>query len=172
MLFLIASFIRLYFEDYMERSNTKYEIGGGIFIVIIDIFSILFMIFISKYYCLKFKPYFMVGESPLILPLLTAIIFFVIFKKMKLSYIPIINIMGSSTFGVLLIHGNSDAMRNFLWKDLLRNSEIYYSRFIVIHAIVSVLCIFIFCVIIDRLRIFFIEPYLMSIFDKYLGKYI
>ena len=141
---------------------------GGI--VIIDILSILFMIFVSKHYCLKFKPYFMVGESPLILPLLTAIIFFIIFKKMKLNYIPIINIMGSSTFGVLLIHANSDAMRNFLWKDLLKNCDIYYSCFMIIHAIVSVLCIFIFCIIIDKLRLVIIEPYLMSFWDKNLNQ--
>ncbi len=85
----------------------------------------------------------MIGESPLILPLLTAIIFFIIFKKMKLNYIRIIN-MGSSTFRVLLIHGNNDAMRNFLWKDLLKNYEIYYSRFMIIHTIVSVLYILFF----------------------------
>ena len=110
--------------------------------------------------------YYFVGECNRPLPLLTGIMAFVVFKKMRLPYIQIINIMGASTFGVLLIHANSDTMRQWLWCDLLHNVEMYFSPWLVVHAIGSVLMIFIVCVVIDRLRIRFIEPPMLACFDK------
>ncbi len=100
------------------------------------------------------------------LPLLIGVMAFVFFKKLHLQYIPIINIMGGSTFGVLLIHANSDTMRRWLWRDVLHNVDMYNSPWLVAHAIVSVLVIFIICVAIDYLRIRFVEPPLLEIFNK------
>lgn len=65
----------------------------------------------------------------------------------------IINTIAASTFGVLVIHANSDIMRQWLWKDTLQNTAMYDSSLLVIHAIGSVLGIYIVCTIIDYLRI-------------------
>lgn len=167
VLFLISSFMRLHMEEYMKKENNIWTIGGAFFLIFISMLSILMVAWLSRHVTLNSHwEYYFVGESNMPLPLLTGIMAFVVFKKIRLPYIPIINIMGASTFGVLLIHANSDAMRRWLWRDLLNNVGVYGSPWLVAHAVGSILAIFIVCVAIDRLRIRFIEPLMMACFDK------
>ena len=49
--------------------------------------------------------------------LITSVIMFCSFKNIDIGSNRIINTIASSVFGVLLIHANSDAMRQWLWKD-------------------------------------------------------
>ena len=167
VLFLVASFMRLHMEEYMKQENSIWTIGGGILWIIIDILSIVMIAWLSGHLTLQSHwEYYFVGESNRPLPLITGIMTFIIFKKMRLRYSPLINIMGGSTFGVLLIHANSDTMRRWLWHDILHNVEMFNSPWLIAHAIGSILVIFIVCVAIDRLRIRFIEPLIMACFDK------
>lgn len=166
VLFLIASFMRLHMGKYMEQDNSIWTMGGGILLIIVDVLSIVMVACLSWHLSLQSHwEYYFVGESNRLLPVLTAIMAFIVFKKMRLPYIPIINLIGASTFGVFLIHANS-TMRRWLWCTLLHNVEIYNSPWLVIHSVGSVLGIFFVCVIIDRLRIRFVEPYMMASFDK------
>lgn len=167
VLFLIASFMRLHMDKYMKIKNSFWTIGGGLLAIILDILSVVVIAWLSGHLKLHSHwEYYFVGESNRPLPLLTGIMAFAVFKKMRLSYVQIINVMGGSTFGVLLIHANSDAMRRWLWRDFLHNVDMYHSPWLVLHAVGSVLAIFIVCVVIDRLRIRFVEPYMMACFDK------
>ncbi len=136
-------------------------------LLVMDVLSIVVVTWFSTRHPFfrKFGGYFM-GESSRPLPLLTSFMAFMFFKKMRLPYIPLINNIGGSTFGVLLIHANSDTMRRWLWKDFLRNVGMYSSPWLVVHAIGSVLAIFFVCVVIHRLRILFIEPPLLVLFDR------
>lgn len=63
----------------------------------------------------------------------------------------------NSTFGVLLIHANSDAMRQWLWKDVVDCIGHYEDRFMPVYSTVCVLSIFVICVVIDIIRINIIE---------------
>ena len=167
VLFLVSSFLRLHADEYMERKNNMRNIGGLLLLLIIDIASIIAISWLSQRMPrLNRMSYFFMGESNRPLPFLTSVMAFVFFKRLRLSYIPIINIMGSSTFGVFLIHTRGAAMRRWLWGDLLHNVEMYSSPWLPIHAIGSVLAIFVICVVIDQLRIRFIEPPLMMLFDR------
>ena len=167
VLFLIASFIRLHMEKYMKQENNIWTMVGAFFLIIISLLSIWIVVWLSTHIKLNSHyEYYFVGESNRPLPLLTGIMAFVVFKKLRLPYISIINAMGASTFGVLLIHANSDTMRRWLWHDVLHNAEMFNSPWLVAHAVGSVLAIFIVCVAIDRLRILFIEPPMMACFDK------
>ena len=141
--------------------------GGLCFLLFIDILSVMVISYISsRTRFLTHAAYLFMGESSMLLPLLTGIMAFVAFKKMRFRHIPIINILGGSTFGVFLIHTCGDTMRRWLWRDCLHNIDMYHSPWLVMHAIGSVLAIFIVCVAIDRLRIRFVEPYMMAAFDK------
>ena len=66
-----------------------------------------------------------------------------------------------------MIHANSDIMRQWLWKDLLNNVAAYQSSYFVLHAVGSVLGIYIVCTLIDMLRIQFVEKPLLGWYDKY-----
>ena len=78
-----------------------------------------------------------------------------------------INTIGAATFGVLLIHANSDAMRQWLWKDMLNNVGVYDKVWMPLHAIGSVIVIYIVCTAIDYLRIRFVEKPFFELWDKH-----
>lgn len=74
-------------------------------------------------------------------------------------------------FGVLLIHANSDVMRQWLWKDVLNNVESYYSEHFILHAFLSILLIFVICVVIDLIRQKTVETWAFRFVDKTIYKY-
>lgn len=74
--------------------------------------------------------------------------------------------IAASTFGVLLIHANSDTMRQWLWKDVLDNVGHYGDKFMPIYAIGAILLVFIVGVLIDRIRIRFLEEPFFTLWEK------
>ena len=99
--------------------------------------------------------------------MLTGVSTFLFFRNLRLRRNRFVNLVSASTFGVLLIHAHSEAMRKWLWKDTLDNVGIYDSAFMPIHAIGSVLAIFVICVLVDRLRIIFVEKPFFKWWDKH-----
>lgn len=91
-----------------------------------------------------------------------AISLFMAFKNINIGYVKMINTLSSATFGVLLIHANSDAMRTFLWRNLLSVKSYYNSNYLILHAILSVLSIYIVCTLIELFRIKFIEKPILN----------
>ena len=68
-------------------------------------------------------PYSYVSDSNTFLAVATGVSLFMTFKDLKMKYHKWINTIAASTFGVLLIHANSDTMRLWLWRDTLQNVE-------------------------------------------------
>lgn len=110
--------------------------------------------------------YYFVSDSNKILALVTAVCAFMFFKNLRLRYSPIINEIASSVFGVLLIHANSDTMRQWLWKDVLKNIDVYDDGILVIHAFLSVIAIYAICTLIDICRIQLLEKPFFKMYDK------
>ena len=106
--------------------------------------------------------YFFVSDSNKVLALATGVSAFLFFKNIKIGYNKIINTIAASTFGVLLIHANSNTMRRWLWQDTFNNVGAYESGNAVIHAIISVILIYAVCTVIDICRIKLIEAPLMK----------
>lgn len=100
---------------------------------------------------------------------LTAVFAFLFFKDLKMGYSKTINTIAASSFGVLLIHANSDTMRQWLWRDTLDNAG-YYAGNIYLHAFVSVLAIYAVCTLIDFVRIQLLEKPAFKILDSKLNK--
>ena len=74
-----------------------------------------------------------------------------------MDYHPVINLLAQSIFGVLLIHANSDAMRQWLWNDLLHTTRFFDSPWLVLHAFGSVAGVYLVCTAIDQARTHLIE---------------
>lgn len=110
--------------------------------------------------------YYFLADSNKILAVALAVALFLFFKNLKIKYNRFINLTAQSIFGVLLIHANSDAMRQWLWKDVLQNVSQFDSKYLVVHASLSVIGVFVICCIIDQIRIRFIE---IPFFTKYSG---
>lgn len=109
--------------------------------------------------------YFFVADSNKPLAVITAVFAFLFFKNLKIGYSKVINTIAASTFGVLLIHANSDAMRRWLWRDTLSNVE-HFDGNIYLHAFLSVLAVYVICTLIDFIRIQTLEKCFFKWFDK------
>ncbi|MBE6903158.1 MAG: acyltransferase [Ruminococcaceae bacterium] len=112
-------------------------------------------------------PFLFVTDSNTFLAVLTGLSSFMLFKNIKIKYNKFINTVSATTFGILLIHANSDAMRQWLWKDLFNNVGMYGSSIMPIHAISSVIIVFVVCSLLDLARIHLIEKPFFKLWDKY-----
>lgn len=174
VIFIVASYLRLHESDsYIFSSEVirKTRLWG--ILTLVMIFLSWASIAIIQIFGLKFQSiksglesyrYFFVSDSNKILAFATALCAFLFFKNVKLKYNKFINSVAASTFGVLTIHANSDAMRQWLWKDIFNNVGHYNDTFP--YAFCAVLVVFCSCTVIDMFRIKFIEKPLFKVIDK------
>ena len=160
IIYLIASYIRLYPRNIYKRTSL-----WGWMTLLIGLICIA-----SVLICNHFKPekcFYFVSDSNKILSVAFATVSFLWFNHLPIKYSKLINLIGASTFGVLLIHANSDAMRTWLWKDLLDNVGHYSLPLgnVVIFSFVSVLSVFFICNVIDVIRIYTLERPLFKWLD-------
>jgi hypothetical protein len=166
VLFFIASYIRLYPKAIYQ--NTKLWGILTLLSVFASAASVVLCAILPEKIGMSPMPFFFVTDSNNLLAVTTGVFSFLFFKNLKIGYSKVINAIASATFGVLLIHANSDTMRQWLWKDTLNNVGMYETNLIYIHAICSVLAIFSICVIIDLLRSRLLEKSFMNFYDKHL----
>ena len=163
VLFFIASYIRLYPKKLFE--NTKFWGFATLICIVLGVGSVIGSTFAGTKIGM-WSPYYFLGESNRILAVITGISAFLFFKNLKIKPNRFINTVAASTFAVLLIHSNSQAMRTWLWYDTLDVLRFYETNFVYVHAILSVIAIFVVCVCIDYLRILLLERPFMKLFDK------
>lgn len=97
------------------------------------------------------------NDSQKLLALSGGLSMFLLFKNVPMGYSRVVNTLSASAFGVLLIHANCDAMRHWLWRDLLNNAQAYHTQWAVLHFAVSVAAVYVACTAIDWLRIRLVE---------------
>ena len=138
--------------------------------VIVSIASVLLILYFNDQNNNVKEPYRYVSDCNVIMAFLTSVCSFNMMKAIKIPYSKIVNIIGGSTFGVLLIHDGNSYMRHWLWKDVINVHEIYDSSHYVIYSMLAVLLVFSACIIIDRIRIMTIERPFLYYIDKLTAK--
>lgn len=163
VLYFISSYIRVYDKKIFE--NNKF---WGICLVITTFICISSVVFSAIIF--KRNYYYFVVDSNKILAVIEAVCAFMFFKNLKIKNSKFINTVSSATFGVLLIHANSDTMRTWLWKDLLNVTEVHSVGNGYLHIVLSVLGIYAVCTIIDLIRISVLEKPLLKQVDNLMPK--
>ncbi|PWM79664.1 MAG: hypothetical protein DBY32_02025 [Phascolarctobacterium sp.] len=163
ILYFVASYYRFYKNFYfLNKKYYKYFLFTTLVLSWLSIVVLVYVApLIGKNYGIA---YFLVSDSNKILAVITAIAAFMYFKNLDIGYNKWINKIAASTFGVLLIHANSDTMRQWLWKDTLNNVGWYGHSLEFIHLFASVISIYVICTLIDMARIKFVER---KIFKNY-----
>lgn len=162
IIYLISSYIRLYPHPVMYNKKlwmTVTLVGIAIAIGSMVVMSYLFG---SR------RPDFFVSDSNKIFAVVVAVASFLWFKNMDIAQNKFINAIGASTFGVLLIHSNSDAMRKWLWNDTVDCLGHYAlpPLQLALYMLSAVLIVFVVCTAIDRLHFHFIEKPFFLWYDK------
>lgn len=160
VLYFISSYIRLYGIP-VDRQKIKW---GGQFLL----FSVLSMaiVLMLRYITKGTYSYILIGDPNFVLPTLTSVTAFMWFKDLKVRQSKLVNTVAQSVFGVLLIHAGGETMRHWLWTDMVRVKEQYMQSNAVLLAVLSVVVIFTVCVVIDQLRIRFVEKPLFGWMDR------
>lgn len=113
----------------------------------------------------------LVADSNKIFAVLVSVSSILWFKNLNVRHNKIINAIGGSTFGVLLIHANSDAMRTWLWRDTvdcIGHYDLPLGR-LILYSTSVVLIIFTLSISVDQIRIRLIEKPFFRWYEKYLN---
>lgn len=168
IIYLIASYIRLYPSPLLA----KRAVWGWLTVisVFVSLVSIIFMVYYSSHNSVGTYHHFLTDSNKL-LAVAVAICSFLWFKNHNMGYSRVINRFGAATFGVLLIHTNSVAMRKWLWQDVVDCVGHYEMPLVqlVLYSISVVLMIFLVCNLIDQLRIATFEKWFFRWYDRKLS---
>ena len=163
IIFLIASYIRLYPSLIFERR----AMWGWLTLL----FIVLGLASVAVLQTKMQVGFFFMSDCNKFFAVTVAVCSFLWFKNMNIKYSKVINSFGAATFGVLLIHANSDAMRQWLWKDVV-NAPAHFPLplfQLILFSLGVVLTIFIVCNLIDQLRIATVEKWFFNWYDRKLS---
>lgn len=167
IIYLIASYIRLYPNPLFERKHLwGWLTLLSIVLAIASVLGLRFM-FAER----AGMGYFLVTDCNKFFAVVIAVCSFLWFKNMNIKYSRVINAFGAGTFGVLLIHANSNAMLRWLWRDTIDVIGHYSLSLgnLILYSIGVVLSIFIVCNLIDQLRIVTLEKWFFRWYDRRLA---
>lgn len=164
MFYSIGAFIRMYPENILSKKS----LGPILAIVCAGLMflSVLAMNLVGLYipiFAEKASYFFM---RPSILTIGLAVGLLLIFLNLNIRQSRFINTVASCTFGVYLIHENI-FVRPFLWKKVLKNFTYVDSPYLFLHMIISVICVYIICTVIEYLRKKRIEKKLTELLDNH-----
>ncbi len=157
VLFFFGAYIRIY-DPQIVRKHAGSKL---LVLLVLDVASIIVQ------FKLQSGKYYFLNDSNKVLALLTAIYLFSFFRQLRIGYHKWINLIAASTFGVLQIHANSDAMRNWLWGKTLQNVLAYPQTWWFVHAVLSVLGVYLVCTCIDWVRIQILERPFFRWYDRH-----
>jgi len=159
-LFVVASYIRKYPCIIYRESSAKFWGIISIGCITLSICSVISILWLGNYIGRILPQYYMICDSDKPLALLVAVSTFMFFKNLKMKHYSIINALGATSFGVLLIHSG---MRQWLWSDVVKCVEHYDTPFYPLYAIGCCITIYVVCSLIDYARLKLIEPQYMKV---------
>ena len=150
-IYLVGGYIRIYSIGFLEGCGKRAAILAWASLIL-SWASIVAVYLLEVMLKRSLPHYWFVADSNKMLAFLPAVLIFYAFKNWDMRSNKFINIIGASTFGVLLIHASSDTMRKWLWQDFCQNEQWFSSRWFIGHAVLCVTAVFSVCVIVDVLR--------------------
>ena len=178
-LYLFAAYIRLYPHEWMKnRRVTGRVFGISVTLAYLSVVGIMAAMqmdclsgILGKYYTNPTFCYYFVSDSCKLLAFVVGVSTFLFFKSLRLGCVPTINTLASVSFGVLLVHAHSTAMRQWLWGDVFHVTEMLGAPFplLVAQAVMVPFLVYVVCGSIDLVRIRFLEKPLFEAIDRRSG---
>ena len=94
-----------------------------------------------------------------------AVVLFLILSKLEIGTSKTINQFSSHAFAVFLIHSDF-IMNDILYHKILQCEKFYNSNWFLVHFIISIVSIYIICMLLDMIRQRIVMPKLTSFFDN------
>lgn len=166
-LFLIAAWLRRYSPALIDDNRVCRDLFAGS--VALAVATVLAIDALCAALGIPWfeKGLYFVDQSGKAMALAVGLACFLFFRTAPIPQSRPINAVASTTFGVLLVHANSDAMRKLLWGDLLDVPAACALPLplLALHAVGSMLGVFAVSSLLDWLRLRFVEPRYMAWYD-------
>ena len=163
VVYLLAAYIRL----HPGKRDENFGFWGWMTVISfgLSVASVMALSFVRE--CVTtISPYWLLNDAHKILAVTNGVTSFMLFKNLRVPHSSLVNRLGGAAFGVLMIHAGSEAMRQWLWSDLLQVVPMYESPFLVLYAILCVAAIYIVCALIEWLRLRVAEQPFMRLWDR------
>lgn len=169
VIYTIGAYLRLYpLQNGFLRLMLDSKYSAGL-MLLLSVGSVLAMLLLHQIGLTTWWPHKWVVDCNAPLAVLTSIAFFNFFRRLNIKPNKWINMISASTFGVFLIHTSSDAMRSFLWGNVCKCTEWYYSPCLPLYAMLVLCGVYITCTFIDQFRMRYIEK---PFFEKVISHYV
>ena len=150
ILYLVAGYIRL----YVEKKYSK--IGLSIIFVLMVAINMIVRVLMQKITGIEILTEYLKISTNYnsIIILIQSIVFFLIFKEIKIKngiLNKIILFFSPLTLGVYLIHENN-YLRTIIWKDIVHPRQYLSDYKIFIYMMISIISIFFICCMIEKIR--------------------
>ena len=143
--YLIGAYLRLYPIACLQDVK-KCLLFVAIALILVAA-SILYFTYLNH----SFHIYYFVSDSNRILAILSAVALFSLFRSIDLGQKRWINYISSATFGIFLIHTQFN-VREWLWNEVFRVKDFFESDYLWLHAIVTIITVYVACLLIDIIR--------------------
>ena len=155
IIYFVAAFIRKYKIDEIF----SYRLWGAFsfFMIVLALISVLILLYNGRNW-----PYLHVYDCNSLFAVSVSVLSFMFFKRLPMQYNKWVNVIGGTTFGILLIHDCSWNMRHWLWVDVC-NCIGWFDKNVYLHSLLCVCGVFVVGSIIDYLRFCFFEKPLIKI---------
>lgn len=163
-LYFLASYIRKYNVPILE--NKKACGFCALALAVLCMISVVGMMYVLGNNSDYTRVYSFVADCSKPLAVAVSVFSFAFFKNINIRQSKLINGISATTFGVLLIHSSSDAMRKWLWNDLLKVLDYAGDGRSIVYMFVCCIAIFVVCSIIDTIRIKCVETPCLKLYDR------
>ena len=164
VIYIIASYLRLH--SINVGNDVRFWGIASALCIMLSVATIVGQLWLGEFFQRTTNPYRFVSDSNALMAVLTAVCTFMLFKNIHIPYTRWINLVGASTFGVLLLHANSNAMRKWLWRDTFDCAGHYADEWYWFRPFLVVMLVFTVCIIVDRVRIVLLERPLFNFLNK------
>ena len=160
--YIVGAYIRKYYNDLKKINSVRIVLYTTILLLVLFITVIVF--FSKKYpFLLNFGTYFLNRNSIFVLVIASCML--ILFLRKRIKYNAIINKISISTLGVYLIHDNQ-YFREILWNKVFKLNQFVNSQYLFIIIITVAFLIFISCIFIEKIRMFFFNRLNNKLADK------
>mgnify|MGYP003328110096 CR=1 FL=1 len=167
-IYVISSYIRKYPESVYKSDSARFWGLASMVLIVLSMISVVAILLICNHLKMEVSQYYMVSDSNMPLALLVSVSTFMWFKNLRITQSKLINAIGGTTFGVLIIHSETVEMRQWLWEDAVDCVGHYGLPLgqLIAYSCLSVITIFIIATIIDHIRLKTLEEPLFGWFDR------
>lgn len=147
-IYICGAYIRLY--------GKKWEVKMSLTGSILSIVALwILTVFVGQF--TNINPYYFASKTYSIPVVVASLFLFKFFENLNIRHNKYINYVASSTFAVYLIHDDG-LFRNNVWTKVFKGNTLLSSNYLVINIILTTLMVFIFAIIIDKVRIILQRP--------------